>query len=137
MASGAESSHMQINEGGHDEGEACRGQAGAPIVDAELLKDEHRAPVVERRLLKPGMTVEVGRNAGAELPFDRVSGIKAVKHFVRDLRIARLVGAHQTEPITAEQRRLSVDDEEGSENKKDGSFANGGPVGQAFASALR
>ena len=66
VAAGAESSHVQVDERHHDEGEAGRGQARAPVVHAEFLKDEHGAPVVERRLLKPGMAVEVGRDAGAE-----------------------------------------------------------------------
>ena len=59
VSAGPESSHVQVNERHHDEGEAGRGQAGAPVVDAELLEDEHGAPIVEGGLLKPGAAVEV------------------------------------------------------------------------------
>ena len=99
-----ESPHVQINERHHDEGEAGRGQAGAPVVDAELLKDEHGAPVVEGGLLQPGAAVEIGRNAGAQPPLSVCGGVEADQHLVGDLRIAGLVGAHQAEAVAAQQR---------------------------------
>ena len=80
-----------------------RGQAGAPVVDAEVLKDEHGAPVVERRLLKPRMAVEIGRDAGAQAVFEGVRRVEADQHLVRDLRIARLVGAHQAQAVAAQR----------------------------------
>ena len=72
MAAGAESSHVQVDEANHDEGEGGGGQAGAPVVDAEVLKEEHGAPVVEGGLLKPGTAVEIGRDAGDEAPLEGV-----------------------------------------------------------------
>ena len=73
VAAGPESAHVQVNERHHDEGEGGRGQARAPVVDAELLKDEHGAPVVKGGLFQPGPAVEIGGNAGAELALDGIS----------------------------------------------------------------
>ena len=72
VSAGAESSHMEIDEPHHDEGEGGRRQSGAPIVDTEVLKEEHGAPIVEGGLFKPGVTVEIGRDAGSETVAQRV-----------------------------------------------------------------
>ena len=106
----------------HDEGEGGRGQAGAPVVHAEVLKEKHRAPVVERRLLQPGTAVEIGRNAGAQAAFERVRRVEAHQHLVRDLGIARLVGAHQAQAVAAQKRGKPVNKEKDGEGKKDRRF---------------
>ena len=104
VAAAAESPHVQVNERHHDEGEGGRGQAGAPVVHAEVLKDEHGAPVVEGGLLKPGVAVEIGRDAGAQTwPLRVCGGVEADQHLVGDLRIAGLVGADQAESVAAQQ----------------------------------
>ena len=102
VAAAAKAPHVEIDEGRHDEGETSRGQARAPVVDAEILKDEHGAPVVEGGFLEPGASVEIGSDAGAEPLFESVGGIEADEHLVGDLGIARLVGADQAEAIAAE-----------------------------------
>ena len=115
VAAGAESAHVQVNERHHDEGEGGRGQARAPVVDAELLKDEHGAPVVEGRLLQPGPAVEIGGNAGAQLALEGVGVVEAGEHFMGDLGIAGFVGADQAKAIAAQQGGDAIDDEENSE----------------------
>ena len=80
-----------------------RGQAGAPVVDAEILEDEHGAPVVEGGLLEPGMAVEIGGDAGAEAVFEGVGRVEADQHLVGDLRVTGLVGADQAEAVAAQQ----------------------------------
>ena len=137
VSAGPESSHVQVDEGRHDEGEAGGRETGGPVVDAELLKDEHGAPVVERRLLKPGVAVEIRSDAGAKPALDGVGGVEAVEHFVGDLGVARLVGAYEADTVAAKNGRLSVEDEKDGEDQEYGGFATGGPTGQPHASALR
>ena len=62
---------MQVDKRHHDEGEGGRGQARRPVMHAEVLEDEHRAPVIERGLFQPGLAVEVGSDAGAQLALQR------------------------------------------------------------------
>ena len=111
----------------HDEGEGGRGQARAPVVHAEVLKEKHGAPVVERGLLQPGMAVEIRRDAGAQPALERVRRVEAHQHLVRDLGIARLVGAHQAQAVAAQQRRKPVSKEKDGEGEKDRRFARSWP----------
>ena len=136
MAAGAESPHMQVDEHHHQEGEAGRGQARAPVVHAELLEDEHRPPVVERRLLQPGVAVEIGGDAGAQFALQRVRRVEPVQHLVRDLRIARLIGAHQAQPVAAHQRRLPIKKKKEGKGKKNRRLAGSCPAGQPRAPAF-
>jgi hypothetical protein len=55
---------------------------------------------------------------------------------VGNLRITGLIGAHQAQPIAAQERRQAVGKEEDGKQKKDGRFANGGPTGQPSTPAL-
>ena len=52
VAARPKSPHVQVDEAHHDEGEGGGGQASAPVVDAEILKEEHGAPVVKCRFLQ-------------------------------------------------------------------------------------
>ncbi len=114
----------------------ARGQAGAPVVHAEVLKDEHGAPVVEGRFFKPRVAVEIRRDAGAEAVLEGGRGVEAHQHLMGDLRVTRLIGAHQAEAVAAEDRRHSINDEEDGEDYKDRSFTNGGPIRQSSPSIL-
>ena len=67
----------------------------------------------------------------------RVGRVEAVEHFVGNLRVARLVGAHEAESGATQQRRLSVKNEEDGKDDKNGGLADGGPGGQSFARAFR
>ena len=134
VAAGTESPHVQVDEADHDEGECGRGQPCAPVVDAEVLKEKHRAPVVEGRLLQPGMAVEIRGHAGAQPPFQRVRRVEADQHLVRDLGIARLVGAHQAQAIAAEHRRKAVSKEKDGKSEKDRCLADRGPARHAPSS---
>ncbi len=127
VAAATKSPHVEIDERHHDEGEGGRGQAGAPVVHAEVLKDEHGAPVVEGRLLKPGVSVEVGSDAGAEVAFEGVRRVEADEHFMRNLRVAGLVGSNQPKTVAAEEGRDAVNDEKDRKHQKERRFANEGP----------
>ena len=136
MASGTEAAHVQIDQADHDEGEGGRGQPGAPVMHPELLKEEHRPPVVKGRLLQPGQAVEIGGYAGAELVFKRGRGIHPVEHLVGNLGIARLVRAYQPQPIAAQVRCKPVCEKEHGKKKKNGNFADGGPAWEPQSSAF-
>jgi hypothetical protein len=56
-----------------------------------------------------------------------VCGVEPDQHFVRDLRVAGLVGAHQSQAVAAQQWGKSVNQEEDCKDKKHGYFADGGP----------
>ena len=103
MPARTESSHVQVDEADHDECECGGWQSGAPVVNTEVLKQKHCAPIVERRLLQPRTAVKIRSDASTQAVFDGVRGVESVEHFVRDLRISRLVGAHQSEAITAKK----------------------------------
>ena len=93
LSSVAEAPDVQVDEHHQHEGEAGRGQARRPVVHAKFAEGEHGAPVVESRLFQPGMAPQDGRDV-----------VAAREHLARDLRIARLVGADQAEPIAAKDR---------------------------------
>jgi hypothetical protein len=137
VAAAPEAAHVEIDERHHNEGEAAGRKSGAPVVDAEFLKDKHGAPVVEGGLLEPGLAVEIGRDAGAEPAFEGVGRIEADEHLVRDLRVPRLVGADQAETVAAEPGRDSIEDEEDGEADEDCGFAKGGPSGPLPARSFR
>ncbi len=128
MPARPESLHVQVDEADHDESESRRGQSRGPVVHTEVLEDEHCAPVIERGLLKPRASVEIWGDAGGQTILQRVGGVKAHQHLVRDLRIARLVGSHQPQAVSAQCRRNSIDKEENAEGQKNQRFADGGPA---------
>ncbi len=136
VPAGAESSHVQVDQGRHDEGEAGGGQARAPVVHSEFLEHKHGAPVVEGRFLEPGVTVEVGSDTGAESPFEGMRRVESVQHLMSDLGIARLVRAHQAQPVSAQDRSQSIEKKEEGEDEKDRGLAYGGPVGQPCTRCL-
>ena len=136
VAAGAESPHVQVDERHHDEGEGGRGQPGGPVVHAEVLEDEHGPPVVERRLLQPGVAVEIGRDAGAQPALERVRRVEPVQHLVRDLRIAGLIGAHQAQAVAAQQRGLPIEQKKEGKTEKNGGLADDAPTGQSQAPAF-
>ena len=135
MPARPESSHVQVDERRHDEGESGGRQARAPVVDAEVLKQEHRAPVVERGLLQPGMAVEIGRDAGAQAALEGVRRVEADQHLMRDLRIARLVGAHQAQAVAAQNRRKSIEKKEDGEGQKNRRLRRWWPSGAAASAS--
>ena len=65
MPSGTESPHVQVDETDHYEGKGCGGQACAPVVDPEILKQKHCPPIVEGGLFQPRMAIEIGGDTGA------------------------------------------------------------------------
>jgi hypothetical protein len=99
---------VQVDETHHDKCEGGRGQPGTPIVHAEILKEEHGAPVVEGRLLQPRMSIEIGGDAGAELFLEMVSRVKPDQHLMSDLCITGLVGANQPHAIATQEWSYSV-----------------------------
>ncbi len=119
-----EPSHMQINQRRHDEGKARRRQPRAPVMHPKVLKDKHRAPVVERRLLQPRMPIEIRRNARAQPLLQRVGRVKSHQHLMRNLRIARFVRAHQAQPVASENRRIAIQDEEDRKDHEHRRFAD-------------
>jgi hypothetical protein len=62
--------------------------------------------------------------------------VKPHEHFMRNLCITRFVGADQAQAIAAQQRRHSIEDEEGAEDHKDRALAGLGPGRQAPVSAF-
>ena len=107
LASGAEAAHVQVDEDDQGEGEAGRGQAGGPIVNAEFPEGEHGAPVIEGRFFEPGLAVE-----------DRGDEVVAGEHFAGDLGVARLIGADQPEGRAAEDGNESIKEEKGGQPKE-------------------
>ena len=85
----------------------------------------------------PRMPIQIGSHAGAQ-PFTQgVGGIEANQHLVRDLRIARLVGANEAETISAQQRKNSIKDEKHAADHEDRCFRRSCPARQSEASAFR
>jgi len=76
-------------------------------MDPEILKQEHRSPIIERRFLKPGMAVKKRSDAGAQRSLQSVGRIEPDQHFMRDLRISWLVGAHQPQAGRPPSRGVS------------------------------
>ena len=137
MAAGTKTTHMQINEADHDKGEGGRRETGTPIVDAEILKKEHGAPVVESRFFKPGMAVEIRGDTGAELVAEGVGGVEAAEHLVGNLRIARLVGTDETQAVAAEDGRESIEKKEDGESEEDDEFGDAGGGRHSPANLVR
>src|ERR1035437_8206377 len=137
MAAGAESSHVQVDERHHDEGKGGGGQARAPVVHAEILKEKHRTPVVKRWLLQPRMPVEIRGNAGAEPAFQCGGSVEPVQHFMGDVGVSWLVRAHQSPTVTAKDGRETVSEEESCKDHKHGCLADGSPFGQPSAPGWR
>src|ERR1035438_1869077 len=129
MATRPEAAHVEVNEADHDEGERCGGQAGAPVMDAKFLKEQHGPPVVKGRLLQPGMAVEIRGYAGAELFYDSGRGVNPVKHLMGNLGITGLVGAQQKKKKENKIGRKAVCQEEDRKKKENGYLADGGPTG--------
>ena len=102
-------------------------------MNAEILEEEHGAPIVESGLFKPGVTVEIGSDAGAKTVAERVRGVESVEHLVGDLRVARLIRPDEAETIAAEDGRESVKEKEEDETENDSYLGGGCPGGQASA----
>ena len=132
-----ESSHMQVDESHHDEGEGGRGQPSAPVRYAEVLKKKHGPPVVKRRLFQPWMAIKIGGYAGGKPILQRVCRVEAAQHLMRNLRVAGFVRAHQAQTIAAQVRRHSIKQKEDGESKKDRHLGDGGPAGQPFSPTRR
>ena len=60
------------------------------------------APVVQRRLLQPGLAVEHRRHP-----------VVAGQHLARNLRVARLVSAKQADKLQSEEKQESAERDEG------------------------
>ena len=118
---------MQVDERDHNEGEGGRGQARGPVMHAEVLEDEHCTPVVKRRLFQPGLSIEIGGDAGAQLGRERVRRVEPVQHLMRDLRIAGFIGSHQAQVGATEDRSQPVCQKEDRESKKENRFTNASP----------
>ena len=131
-----ESSHVQVDEADHDEGEGGGRKTRAPVVNAEVLKQKHGAPVIESWLLKPGTAIKIGSDAGSEPVFNRVRGVEPHQHLVRDLRVAGFVSAHQPNAVATQHRGETVKEKEDRENKKDGNFADRSPLRQPLPGIL-
>ena len=69
---------------------------------ARRLVSEHGAPVIQRRFLQPGVSVQDGGNP-----------IVPRQHLARDLRVARLIGAQQTDQLNADKEQKSAEGDEG------------------------
>ena len=121
---------MQVDERHHNEGEGRRGQPRRPVVHPEVLEYEHRTPVVESRLLQPGAAIKIGSDAGAQPALDGVRRVKPHQHLVGDLRVARFVGPHQAQPVTAHQRDLPINKKKEGKTKKNGRLSDSAPTGQ-------
>ena len=111
--------------------EAGRGQPGGPVVNAEVLEYEHRAPIVERGLLQPGVAVEIGSDAGAQPALQRLRRVEAVQHFMGDLGIAGFVGSDQAQASAAEDGRESISKKEDGEGEEKRGLANARPGWQS------
>jgi hypothetical protein len=98
-------------------------------VHAELLKDEHGAPVIQGGLLKPRAAIEVRSDAGAKASFHGMGRVEADQHLVGYLGIAGLIGTHQAQPIAAQQRRLSIENEENGKSQENARLTDAGPFG--------
>jgi hypothetical protein len=55
--------------------------------------------------------------------------VEPVQHLVRNLRVARLVGAHQAKAVAAQDRGKPIDQEKDRESNEDRCLAYGGPGG--------
>ena len=121
---------MQVDERHHNEGESRRGQPRGPVVHAKVLEHKHRPPIIECRLFQPWATVKIGSDAGAQPVLDGVRRVKPHQHLVRDLRVARLVGPHQAQPVTAEKRSDSVDEKSDRENQEGSNLEHSAPARQ-------
>jgi hypothetical protein len=102
-------------------------------VDAEVLKEEHSAPVIESGLFKPGVAIEIGRDACPETVAEGVCGVESTEHFMGDLRVARLVSPDEAEAIAAEDRRKAIEKKEKDETENYGYFGDSCPGGQTSA----
>ena len=98
----AEAARPDVDEEDQQRRKNRRRQARRRIAYAAgRLVCQHRAPVIERRLLQPGMAVE-----------NRSDPVVARQHFARDLRVAGLVGADQADNLQAEQKEESAEGDE-------------------------
>ena len=82
------------------------------------------------------MSVQIGRNAGAQPVFNRMGRVKAHQHLMRNLRIARLIRTHQAQSVSAQQRHDSIKDEKHAEDHEDRGLAERRPGWQAHAPTI-
>ena len=127
---------MQIDERHHDEGEGGRRQPRSPVVYAEVLEDKHRPPVIKSWFLQPGTAVKIRSDAGAQPALDGVRRVKPHQHLVGYLRVARLVGSHQAQPVPTHQRNLPINQKKEGKSKKDGRLSDRAPTWQPRTPAL-
>src|ERR1035441_8899240 len=105
-------------------------------MDPEVLKQEHRPPVVERRLLQPRMPVEIGRNTGAQAVIQCGGRVEPVEHLVGDLSVAGLVGSYQSQTVASKEGSEAVNQEEGSKDSKYSDFTDSSPGWQPLMRLL-
>ena len=108
---GPEAAQVQIDQRDQDERETGRGETRRPVVYAKLEEGKHGPPVVESGLLQPGMA-----------PQNRGDVVMADEHLAGNLRIPGFVGANQSEPISAEDRHQSIEQEKGGKNEEADGF---------------
>ena len=123
LSSRPESPHVQEDHRNQKKRAGGRGKPCRPVRDAELPERAHRPPVVERRLFQPRMPVQDRRHRAAVQAMQRVldvgqpqaarhhTGVQLVaglgvrlQHLARNLRVARLIGPHQSDLIAAQNR---------------------------------
>ena len=122
VATATETAHVEIGEADQPESEADGGQAGDPVMDAELTKGVHGAPVVEGWFFEPGFAVEVGGDAGGKLFAEGVGLCELDEHFVGDLRVTWFIRADQTQAGPAEDGGGAVEDKENHEDEQGEDF---------------
>src|SRR6201999_3463884 len=91
-----ETPDVQVNKRYQDECKAGGGEARRPIMHAKLFERKHGAPVIERRLLQPWFAVK-----------NRCDVIVPAQHLARNLGVAWLISANQTQTVAAEDRHQS------------------------------
>jgi len=107
LASGPESTQVEIDQRDQDKSETGRRKTRRPVVDTKLQKSKHGPPVIKRGLLQPGMAPEYGSHV-----------VVPAQHLPGNLRIPWFVGADQSQPISAEDWHQSIEQKEGGKNEK-------------------
>ena len=97
----------RIDQRDQDESETGRGETRRPVVYPKLEEGKHRPPVIESGLFQPGMAPENGSDV-----------VMAEKHLAGNLRVPGFVGANQSEPISAEDRHQSIEQEKRGKNEE-------------------
>ena len=98
LKAGTKAPQEKIDGDHHQRGIHRGRKTRSPVADAENAVGQHGLPVVERRLLEPGLAAQRGRDP-----------VVTGEHLARHLRVTRLVGSEQAEVCQAEEKQEAAE----------------------------